>query len=110
AYRILCVRFACFVRHSLDSATDATLDTGGGLALTRRGLSPREIRQASLGAITPRLSGARRPCQQSKTTLFRASAATESWLRISVLQELVYLIRRVNDETIKAVSANLLAM
>lgn len=30
----------------------ATLDTGGWLALTRRGLSPRKIRQASLGATT----------------------------------------------------------
>ncbi|MGH8653454.1 MAG: hypothetical protein ACREYE_15380, partial [Gammaproteobacteria bacterium] len=28
AYRILCVRFACFVRRSLDFSTDATLDTG----------------------------------------------------------------------------------
>jgi len=40
AYRILCLRFACLVRLSLCSATDARLDTGGWLALTRQGLSP----------------------------------------------------------------------
>ena len=34
AYRILCVRVACFVRRSLDFATDATLNTGEWLALT----------------------------------------------------------------------------
>jgi hypothetical protein len=34
------------------SAAGATLDTGGWLALTRRGLAPRKIRQASLGTIT----------------------------------------------------------
>jgi hypothetical protein len=38
---------------------DATLDTGGWLALTRQGLSPCKIRQASLGAITMKLSRAR---------------------------------------------------
>jgi hypothetical protein len=37
---------------------DATLDTGGWLALTRQGLSPCKIRQASLGAITLEVSGA----------------------------------------------------
>jgi len=42
-----------------DSATDARLDTGGWLALTRRGLSPRKKRRACLGAITARFS--RRP-------------------------------------------------
>ncbi len=31
----------------------STLDTGGGLALTRRGLAPRKIRRALPGAITP---------------------------------------------------------
>jgi hypothetical protein len=36
----LCLRFACLVRLSLGSATDARLDTGGWLALTRQGLSP----------------------------------------------------------------------
>ena len=39
-----------------DSAKDPRLDTGGWLALTRRGLSPRKRRQASLGAITSRVS------------------------------------------------------
>ena len=58
AYRILCLRFACLVRLSLGSATDARLDTGGWLALTRQGLSPRKIRQASLGATTTNLTGA----------------------------------------------------
>jgi hypothetical protein len=35
----------------LRSATDARLDTGGWLILTRRGLTPRKMRRASLGAI-----------------------------------------------------------
>ena len=42
-----------------DSATDARLDTGGWLALTRRGLSPRKKRRAYLGAITFSISRAR---------------------------------------------------
>ena len=33
--------------------TGATLDTGGWLALTRRGLAPCKMHQASLGALTP---------------------------------------------------------
>jgi hypothetical protein len=41
-----------------DSATDARLNTGGWLALTRRGLSPRKKHRAFLGAIT--LSAQRR--------------------------------------------------
>jgi hypothetical protein len=59
AYRILCLRFACLVRPSLDSATDARLDTGGWLALPRQGLSPRKKYRAFLGAITSKLRGAR---------------------------------------------------
>ncbi len=56
AYRILCLRFTCLVRqHSVDSATGARLDTGGWLTLTRRGLSPRKIRQAYLDAVTNQL-------------------------------------------------------
>ena len=38
-----------------DSATHARLDTGGWLALTRRGLSPRKKRRAYLGARTARV-------------------------------------------------------
>jgi len=55
AYRIPCVRFTCFVRPVLllkDSATGATLGMGGWLTLTLRGLAPRQICRASLGAIT----------------------------------------------------------
>jgi hypothetical protein len=53
AYMILCVRFICFVRrNSTRSATNATLDTGGWLDLTRQGLSPCKMHQASLGALT----------------------------------------------------------
>ena len=54
AYRILCVRFTCLVRRptASGSATGATLDTGGWLALARPGLSPSKMRQAYLGAIT----------------------------------------------------------
>ena len=50
AYRILCLRFARLVHHSFGSATDARLDTGGWLTLSRRGLSPRKMRRALLGA------------------------------------------------------------
>ena len=50
AYRILCLRFARLVHHSFGSATDARLDTGGRLTLTRQGLSPRKMRRALLGA------------------------------------------------------------
>ena len=58
AYTILCVRFVHFVhRHSIGSATDATLDTGEWLALTRRGLAPRKTHQASPGALTPSMCG-----------------------------------------------------
>ena len=46
------LHLSCSPLFSSDSATDATLDTGGWLALTRQGLSPCKIRQASLGAIT----------------------------------------------------------
>ena len=57
AYRILCVRFTSFVRHQPPgSAVGATLDTGGWLALSRPGLSPGKMRQAYLGAVTPKLS------------------------------------------------------
>ena len=57
ASRILYLRFIRVVHQRLvDSATGARHDTGGWLALTRRGLSPRNIRQASLGARTAKLS------------------------------------------------------
>lgn len=44
----LCTLRPSIVRESPPSAMDATLDTGGWLALTRPGLSPGKIRQASL--------------------------------------------------------------
>jgi hypothetical protein len=55
AYRIRCLRFVHLVHRESphDSAMDARLATGGGLALTRQGLSPCKRRQALLGAITP---------------------------------------------------------
>lgn len=80
AYRILCLRFARLVRRSFSSATDARLDTGGWLALTRRGLPPRKIRRALLGAITTKLSGApgtalkRNPEAEIATNLQTANA------------------------------------
>jgi len=59
ACMILCVRFACLVRKKTIpysySVTDATLDTGGWLTLTRQGLSPCKMHQASLGARTVKL-------------------------------------------------------
>ncbi|MEJ1382741.1 MAG: hypothetical protein RPT95_17495, partial [Candidatus Sedimenticola sp. (ex Thyasira tokunagai)] len=42
------------------SATSATLNTGGWLILTRQGLSPCKMHQASLGALTPQISGFRK--------------------------------------------------
>ena len=62
AYRILCVRFTSFVRQhdTSGSAVGATLDTGGWLALPRSGLSPDKMRQAYLGAVTIRITRARR--------------------------------------------------
>ena len=66
AYRILCVCFVRLVHQSPDSATDATLDTGGWLALTRPGLSPGKMRQAYLGAITSELTGARAFCARPR--------------------------------------------
>ena len=57
ACMILCVRFTCFVRSAWrNSATGATLDTGGWLTLTRQGLAPCKMHQASLGALTLRIS------------------------------------------------------
>jgi len=55
---------------SSDSASDARLDTGGWLALTRQGLSPCKRRQASLGAVTPRI---RRGEQRERGTSGRCS-------------------------------------
>jgi hypothetical protein len=40
------------------SASSARLDRGGWLALAPRGLSPRQKRQASLDALTPKVTGA----------------------------------------------------
>ncbi len=57
AYKILCVRLPhILVRGLPHSATGPTLDTGGSLALTRRGLTPRKRRQALLGAMTAKKS------------------------------------------------------
>jgi len=60
ACAILCVRFTHFVRlwksffskTNFGSAMGATLDTGGWLTLTRQGLSPCKMHQASLGALS----------------------------------------------------------
>jgi hypothetical protein len=67
AYKILCVRFTSVVHDGSSlptkaslSVRGATLDTGGWLALTRPGLSPGKKRQASLGALTTKLSRAGR--------------------------------------------------
>jgi len=60
ACTILCVRFTHFVhllkcipfKTHFGSAMGATLDTGGWLALSRQGLAPCKMHQASLGALT----------------------------------------------------------
>jgi hypothetical protein len=52
---------------SLDcSAMDPRLDTGGWLTLSRQGLSPRKIRRASPGAITPMLSGSKKQSDEER--------------------------------------------
>lgn len=58
AYWILCVRLPHLLFAVACSAMRSTLDTGGWLALTRQGLSPRKIRRASPSAITPRSAAA----------------------------------------------------
>ena len=57
-YVIPCVRFNRVVRCACTSFTAATLSTSGWLDLTRQGLSPCKKHQASLGALTPGISGA----------------------------------------------------
>ena len=88
AYRILCVRFAHFVRQHqlLGSAVDATLDTGGWLTLSRPGLSPGKMRQAYLGAITSRITGARCFLRASVWMRWLDEAATrrKRWRRSGV--------------------------
>src|SRR2546422_7330975 len=52
-----CVRFNCFVRLYISaSSTVATLGMSGWLDLPQQGLPPCKKRQASLGALTLRLS------------------------------------------------------
>jgi hypothetical protein len=51
------LRLSCSPATIANSATDARLDTGGWLALTRQGLSPCKKRQAYLGAITFEMRG-----------------------------------------------------
>lgn len=65
-YVVPCVRFNCFVRLPpffllIASYSVATLGTGGWLGLTRWGLSPHKKRQASLGALTPRIKLCKKP-------------------------------------------------
>ena len=67
AYRILCLRLVHLVRPASRqySAMDPRLDTGGWLALTRRGLPPRKMRQALPGAITIQQSSVRKCVRSS---------------------------------------------
>ena len=62
ACTILRVRFTHFVHfyklNRFSSAVGATLDTGRWLILSRQGLSPYKMHQASLGALTPAFSRA----------------------------------------------------
>jgi hypothetical protein len=64
------------VRRLPRSAMGPTLDTGGQLTLTRRGLSPRKRRQALLGAIRRRDAGYPAPPAQSRTCSFPASGSS----------------------------------
>jgi hypothetical protein len=49
------LRKGCSMKENSMSVPPATLATGGSLRLTRRGLAPRKMHQASLGALTPAL-------------------------------------------------------
>lgn len=56
-YVVPCVRFTCVVRpYIVASSTVATLGMSGGLDLAQPGLAPGKKHQASLGALTLRLS------------------------------------------------------
>ena len=61
ACTILCVRFVQSADQYSINFSDATLDTGGWLTLTRQGLAPCKTHQASPGALTPRITGQKPP-------------------------------------------------
>ena len=50
------LRKGCSMKENSMSVPPATLATGGSLRLTRRGLAPRKMHQASLGALTPAIT------------------------------------------------------
>jgi hypothetical protein len=58
------------------SASSARLNKGGGLALTPRGLSPRQKRQASLDALRGRDAGYPAPPAQTRTCSIPASGSS----------------------------------
>jgi hypothetical protein len=60
------IHYGDFPKHC--SATGATLDTGGWLALSRQGLPPCKVHQASLGALT--LSCAAPPSRPQETARY----------------------------------------
>ncbi len=72
------------------SAMDATLDTGGWLALTRQGLSPGKHRQASLGAITLRLRGAALFAASLSKRLLGCDTKSHEYLSRSSIEDLVF--------------------
>ncbi len=45
----------------------ATLDTGGWLTLTRQGLPPCKMHQASLGALTSQITGSKKQSDEGAT-------------------------------------------
>ena len=68
----LCTLHLC--RSVVTSSTGATLGISGWLDLTQQGLAPCKKRQAVLGALTLRLSRARKP-KRRRSIGWRASAA-----------------------------------
>ena len=54
------LRKGCSMKENSMSVPPATLATGGSLRLTRRGLAPRKMHQASLGALTLRFTSRKR--------------------------------------------------
>jgi hypothetical protein len=80
------------------SATGATLDTGGWLALARPGLTPSKIRQAYLGAATPRITG---PQQRRPAPLLWVRVhALDTDTRPRVLPDLVTSIHHRKRRTV----------
>jgi hypothetical protein len=85
-YVVPCVRFNCFVRlYIAASSTVATLGMSGWLDLPQPGLAPGKKRQASLGALTPKVT-ASHPTAPSRLLQNRNRAAMRFRVEPAVAQ------------------------